>query len=77
MDDGTFRFRYHGCSQSNGHVRGKWELTNNTVLISPYIPDELLDSKYIIKGDSLISENLQNNSFIVCALYESPDVIIE
>jgi len=76
MEDGTFRFRYHGCSQSNGHIRGNWKLTHDTIEITPEIQDILLDSKYFIKGDSLISASLQIDNLIVCDSYVKPDQVM-
>ena len=79
MKDGAFNFSYHGCSQSNGNISGKWEIEDNTLVLTHDDPYNILDSIYQIVGNQLLSDNKRDKGFIICEEYISPldELVIE
>lgn len=72
MKNGSFRFTYNGCSQSNGYVSGDWNLSGDRLKLFPVKPDKLLDSNYKLVDDRLIGSTLQDEEFILCEHYIDP-----
>lgn len=70
MKDNTFRFNYHGCSQTNGYVSGKWIADKEMIILQPNQPDEHLDAQYRQADNRLLPMTLKgDNGFISCNDY--------
>ncbi len=65
MQDGSLRFTYSGCSQSNDYHKGSWKITDKVLNINMTDIPSFLDSIYSLKGNKLISQNNQD-IFILC-----------
>ncbi len=65
MKDGSLRFTYSGCSQSNGYHEGSWKITDKVLNISMIDIPSFLDCIYSLKGNKLISQN-KEDFFILC-----------
>lgn len=73
MKDNTFKFSYHGCSQTNGYVSGNWIVDKEIITLLPDQPDELLDSQYKQFKNQLLPINLTNDEgFVSCNEYIDP-----
>jgi len=68
LKDSTFRFSYNGCSQSKGYISGTWNINGNFLELSPEIDDDLLDSKYVLKNNDLLSlKKTKDEGFLDCS----------
>jgi hypothetical protein len=73
MKDSTFRFSYYGCSQTNGHVRGTWNVDGITLKFAAEQHDDNLDFQYQISGAELVPINKSSDEkFILCEYYKDP-----
>jgi len=69
MRNGTFKFRYYGCSQTNGIVSGVWKQNADIIEFYPDKQDELLAPQYKQTQNKLLAVNLNDEEFVLCEEY--------
>jgi len=72
MKDSTFRFKYHGCSQTGGYISGRWAKEGQTLTILPEQQDDHLDAQYELTDSDLIPTNSDGGKFTLCEYYVEP-----
>lgn len=73
MNDSSFRFSYHGCSQINGYVSGRWNSDGDDLTLTLDQPDDNLDSQYELNNTELVPITSSfSEKFILCEYYKAP-----
>lgn len=70
MKDGTFSFRYYGCSLISSHHVGSWTLNADIIELYDSESDKPLDSDYYQIGNKLLATDTREEEFVLCDDYK-------